>query len=227
MKSIIVSLLFVTLIADKTIANSLYEANHSVMELNVNNFIENVYNEKRITLVNFYLNWCPHCIKFSRIWKQLADDVRDWKRVVTIGAIDCALDINSDFCQTFQIIRFPRIRLFELNARSDDSGIHFEVRESMAEMRTEIIDYILKIHQKFPFDLNIFPINIASKNELLNALPIDLQNLNLIFLEKNPTHLTVQVFEHIIEVTIDSLIHWIRFSDNFRFFVRQKASELH
>ena len=189
--------IFFTQIVKNWFVNALYDEKDSVIELNANNFVENVYNQNRLTLVNFYLDWCPHCIAFSQIWKQFAENIRDWNSVVRIGAINCAQEINSDLCKTFQITRFPRIRLFGLNAGSDDLGIHFEVRQSMEKMRTELIDYILKIHQTFPFDLNIFPISITSRNELLNSLPIELEKLNLIFLEKDPTYLAVQVFNKI------------------------------
>ncbi|CAG2163135.1 unnamed protein product [Oppiella nova] len=42
-------------------------------------------------------------------------------------------------------------------------------------------------------NLNLFPISIASKEELFNAFPIQLEKPNLIFLEKYPTHLGVEI----------------------------------
>ena len=186
-------LIFLSSFVQKSKSDLLYDGSDSVLDLNANNFDEYVYNQNGITLVNFYLNWCPHCMRFSNIWKQLGTDIKKWKSVVRIAAFDCAVDVNNELCREFGITLFPRIRLFGVNSRSNDFGINFEVRESVAEMKSEIIDYLLKFHEKFEQNLNIFPIPIETKNELLNALSLDFQKHNFIFIEKSPSHMIAQV----------------------------------
>lgn len=175
-----------------SITNSLYDESDSVVELNANNFNDNVYHKNHIILVNFYLHWCPHCIYFSTEWKRLAEDIKHWQSVVSLAAVDCASDVNKQLCQSFGITRFPRIRLFGLNTRPGDIGVHMDVSEPN-NMKKEIIDYLLRVHQKFSNRLHIFPLEVNSRDELFNSLSIGKDHNDFVFLEKHPSYLTAQV----------------------------------
>ncbi len=174
---------------------SLYDENDSVIVLNADNFGHYVYDQNALILVNFYVHWCGHCIAFSPVWKQFAHNIRNWKSIVRVAAINCADDQNSDLCQRHKTISFPRVRIFPMNAQSNDFGQTFEFHnQSVASLRTSLVDFLLKSQKTFSNRLNIFPISVASKAELFNVLPINIGKHNLIFLERQPTNLGVEVF---------------------------------
>ncbi|XP_054159656.1 sulfhydryl oxidase 2-like [Oppia nitens] len=172
---------------------SVFNENDSVIELNANNFNNNIYSKSHICLVNFYLHWCPHCITYSKVWKEFANDIKDWHSVVKVYAIDCANKSSEANCRRHGITRFPRIRLFKTFANTADLGQTFETRDTVQQLKTQFIDWLLTSHQHLRHDINLYPISIVSKNELFNALPLNLHKYNLIFLVNNPTHLAVEI----------------------------------
>jgi len=178
---------------------SLYDEKDSVIVLNWENFEHYVYNQNAFTLVNFYIHWCGHCIQFSPIWKQFGDDIKKWKSIVRVAAIDGAHDKNMVLCQKHGISAFPRIQIFLINAESGAFGQSFGLEDhSVGALRTQLIDFLLRSQTSFSNRINISPISVTSKAELFNTLPINMEKHNLIFLESKPTHLGAEVLMKLI-----------------------------
>ncbi|KAM8817879.1 sulfhydryl oxidase 1 isoform 2-T2 [Rhynchonycteris naso] len=62
--------------------------------------------------VEFFASWCGHCIAFAPTWKALANDIKDWRPALNLGALDCADEANSAVCRDFNIPGFPTVRFF-------------------------------------------------------------------------------------------------------------------
>jgi thiol oxidase len=197
-KLIVLELILFEVICSQLSAEvSLYDENDSVIVLNADNFGHYVYDQNAFILVNFYIHWCGHCVAFSPIWKQFAYDIRNWKSMVRVAAINCAEDQNNDLCERYGTNSFPRVRIFPMNALRDDFGQKFEFHnQSVVSIRAALVDFLLKSQKTYSNRLNIFPISVASRAQLFNVLPIHLGKHNLIFLERKPTNLGVEVFYH-------------------------------
>ncbi|CAG2119928.1 unnamed protein product, partial [Medioppia subpectinata] len=182
------------LISNLSFTNSSNIETDSVIELNADNFNQYVYNQKAITLVDYYLNWCSHCITFAKVWKQFAKDIGGWDSVVRVAALDCAADaLNQQLCRSHRVTRFPRLKLFRTYSQQNrDFGLDFETKDRPTQLRTQLIDWLLKLNDSSSLNLNISPNSIASKNELFNAFPVHSEKHNLIFLEKHPKRLGVE-----------------------------------
>jgi thiol oxidase len=188
-------MLFEVICSQHSVGISLYDENDSVIVLNADNFGHYVYDQNAFTLVNFYIHWCGHCVAFSPIWKQFANNIKNWESMVRVAAINCADEQNNDLCQRHKTYSFPRVRIFPMNAQSSDLGQTFEFQnQSVVSIRTALVDFLLKSQKTFSNRLNLFPMSVASEAQLFNVLPINLRKHNLIFLERQPTNLGVEVF---------------------------------
>ncbi|KAK7095392.1 hypothetical protein V1264_006805 [Littorina saxatilis] len=87
----------------------LYSSQDDVIILNKNNMEDRVYGKSKVWMIEFYNSWCGHCIKFAPTWRQFASDLRGWRRVVSVGAVDCANDDNLEICRDFDIEAYPSI----------------------------------------------------------------------------------------------------------------------
>jgi len=62
---------------------------------------------EKLTVVDFYASWCPHCQKLNPVWDTLVQKVDG----VTIGKIE--MEAHPDVKKDFGIRRFPTIMYFE------------------------------------------------------------------------------------------------------------------
>ncbi|KAK5642762.1 hypothetical protein RI129_008929 [Pyrocoelia pectoralis] len=107
----------------------LYSPEDEVNILTAFNFKNEIYNKSRASLVEFYNSWCGHCQRFAPSWKALASNIRDWGDVVSIAAIDCNDDDNSQLCRDFEIMGYPTLRYFHENYREAQENIGVEVEK--------------------------------------------------------------------------------------------------
>eukprot|EP00041_Stephanoeca_diplocostata_P030610 m.932141 g.932141 ORF g.932141 m.932141 type:complete len:845 (-) comp23787_c1_seq2:140-2674(-) len=69
-------------------------------------------NQRKPTFVEFYAAWCGHCQRFAPCWRTFASGVQSWSDFISVGAIDCSADENTEKCSQHNISRFPTIKLF-------------------------------------------------------------------------------------------------------------------
>lgn len=98
-----------------TDGQGLYSLKDDVEILTIDNFKSEVYNNERSFLVEFYNSWCGHCQRFAPSWKALATDVKEWKDLVGIGAVDCSNDENYPICREMEIMAYPTVKYFHEN----------------------------------------------------------------------------------------------------------------
>lgn len=90
----------------------LYNSSDKVRILTNVNFNNEVLDRNHSILVEFYNSYCGHCRKFAPAYKQLAENLYDWRSVLPIAAIDCAVDDNNGICREYEIMAYPTLRYF-------------------------------------------------------------------------------------------------------------------
>ncbi|XP_053549917.1 sulfhydryl oxidase 1 [Bombina bombina] len=90
-------------------------------------------------LAEFYASWCGHCINFSGTWKELAQDVKDWRPAVYLAVLDCAEQSNMEGCTDFGITGYPTLKFFKAFAQSPSEGSRIAAT-NVADIRRRIID---------------------------------------------------------------------------------------
>ncbi|CAJ0578938.1 unnamed protein product, partial [Mesorhabditis spiculigera] len=108
------------------LADSLYDASDPIVELNVNNFDQEVYGQKKAFFVEFYSSWCGACIAYAPTFKKFARLVQSWKPVVQVTVVNCAEDINMPLCRAHEIHAFPTIKYFKYSPANKDDVVPFQ-----------------------------------------------------------------------------------------------------
>ena len=90
--------------------------------LNASDFKTIVHNSPNAWMVEFYSSWCGHCIHFAPTFKHIAKDVRKWSDVISVAAIDCALDENMPVCRDYDIMGYPSLKFFPPQAAISNRG---------------------------------------------------------------------------------------------------------
>lgn len=91
---------------------ALYNASDDVISLSASKFQADILNQEYGSLVEFYNAFCGHCQRFAPYWKEFATDVRDWRGIVQVAAVDCANDANTALCREYEIMSYPSLRYF-------------------------------------------------------------------------------------------------------------------
>ncbi|XP_036610665.1 sulfhydryl oxidase 1 [Trichosurus vulpecula] len=134
-------------------------------------------------VVEFFASWCGHCIAFAPKWKALAKEVKDWRPVIKVAALDCAEEANSEICRNFGIHAYPSVKFFKAFSDSSSTGTDFTVHgKSIEELQTLLID-ALETHRGGPWP--------PSCPELA---PIRLEEINNFFLRNSDEYLAL-IFE--------------------------------
>lgn len=116
----------------------LYADGGDVDKLTANNFQAAVFNREHGTLVEFYNAFCGFCKRFAPHWVEFAADVRDWRPVVRVAAIDCANELNTPLCREYEIMAYPTLRYF--GARFADAKIYGQPlnQTALKELRAQL-----------------------------------------------------------------------------------------
>eukprot|EP00301_Raphidiophrys_heterophryoidea_P017985 c2971_g1_i1.p1 GENE.c2971_g1_i1~~c2971_g1_i1.p1 ORF type:complete len:566 (-),score=122.17 c2971_g1_i1:46-1743(-) len=64
---------------------------------------------QKLTVIDFYASWCPHCQKLNPVWDSLTADLPNEK--VVVGKVE--MEAHPDVKKQFGIHRFPTIMYFE------------------------------------------------------------------------------------------------------------------
>ncbi|XP_043857490.1 sulfhydryl oxidase 1 [Dromiciops gliroides] len=97
-------------------------------------------------VVEFFASWCGHCIAFAPKWKALANEVKDWKPVLNVAALDCAEEANSEICRNFGIVSYPTVKFFKAFSDSSFTGTEFPVSGRSVEKLQESLVDALETH---------------------------------------------------------------------------------
>nr|BAE37202.1 unnamed protein product [Mus musculus] len=91
----------------------LYSSSDPLTLLDADSVRPTVLGSSSAWAVEFFASWCGHCIAFAPTWKELANDVKDWRPALNLAVLDCAEETNSAVCREFNIAGFPTVRVYE------------------------------------------------------------------------------------------------------------------
>ena len=79
-----------------------------VQEVNVENFKSEVVNSDRLTIVDFFANWCGPCRKLSPILEEVEAELGDRVKFTKINT-----DENIDAAKEYQVSGLPTLLVFK------------------------------------------------------------------------------------------------------------------
>lgn len=122
----------------------LYSPDDHIEIYTFNNF-KTIYGQNKGILIEFYNSWCGFCQRFAPAWKALAADIREWKDLIDIGAIDCSDEDNTAICREFEIMGYPTLRYFHENYYEGPKMIGIDVKkgEDMDKIRENLIETLI------------------------------------------------------------------------------------
>ena len=86
-----------------------------IVEVNNNNFEEEVINSEKPVLVDFYANWCGPCKMLRPVLEELAEEVNEYK-IVSIN-----VDEENDLAMKYEISSIPCLIAFKNGVDVDRS----------------------------------------------------------------------------------------------------------
>ncbi|XP_076455158.1 sulfhydryl oxidase 1-like [Babylonia areolata] len=124
----------------------LYSADDDVIVLNIENFRERVSGKSMVWVIEFYNSWCGHCVKYAPTWKNFASDLKGWRRVVSVGAIDCSDERNLEVCREYEIESYPCIKMFPpgFNPDTDKDKLTLISHTDEVSLKAQILNYVTK-----------------------------------------------------------------------------------
>ncbi|XP_055938641.1 sulfhydryl oxidase 1-like isoform X2 [Argiope bruennichi] len=135
-------LLFSISLAYKSRQSSLYSDDDPLWELDSSNFNGVIFGKNNAWIVEFYNNWCGHCIRYAPTWKQFAREIRTWKKVIDVAVVNCNDAQNINLCRYYEVDSFPTIKLFWHHTTANDSGEMLEGKRDIISVENRIIDFL-------------------------------------------------------------------------------------
>ncbi|XP_076748622.1 sulfhydryl oxidase 2 [Xylocopa sonorina] len=175
-------------------SQGLYNASDSVVILNVTNFKSSIYEDTKGWLVEFYNSWCGFCLRFAPVWREFANDIYAWKDIVVVAAIDCANDDNNPICRDYEIMHYPMLKYFSVNAHAPSLGLLMEKYDNVNELRYSLINLLEREQQEgrgssWP---NIAPYRNYETSNIWKAVPNTVKYFFLLF-ERTDSRLGAEV----------------------------------
>lgn len=100
--------------------------------------------------VEFFASWCGHCIAFAPTWKELANDVKDWRPALNLAVLDCAEETNSAVCREFNIAGFPTVRFFQAFSKNGSGTALPAAGANVQTLRMRLIDALESHRDTWP-----------------------------------------------------------------------------
>ena len=75
--------------------------------------------------------------------------VSAWREVISVAAIDCAMDENMPTCREYEVMGYPSIKFFTPNTPTGDMGVERVSREkTVPAIKKDMIDFITDLEIK-------------------------------------------------------------------------------
>jgi len=127
----------------------LYSPDDKILILNTTNFQPNICSSTKAWVVEFYSSWCGHCIHFAPTFKEFAADVFAWRDVISVAAIDCAMEENMPTCREYEVMGYPSLKFFTPNTPTGDMGVERHSREkTVPAIKKDMIDFLTDLQIK-------------------------------------------------------------------------------
>lgn len=148
-------------------ADSLYDANDPILELDVDTFNGAVYNSEKAHFVEFYSSWCGACIAYAPTFKEFARDLALWKPFVQVTAVNCADDKNMPLCREHSVNSFPTMKYFKRGAANkDDVEVYAGNKYDLWHLEHDVAAYVKSDMEKNGHPLSEVFVPIESSKSL-------------------------------------------------------------
>jgi len=94
-----------------------YTKDSGVINLDKNNFAEQVFGSEHVWLVEFYAPWCGHCKNLAPEYEKLAKNL---KGIVKVAAVNG--DVEKELAGSFKVSGFPTIKVFPSKFKQTPDG---------------------------------------------------------------------------------------------------------
>ncbi|WKX94824.1 hypothetical protein Q1695_011803 [Nippostrongylus brasiliensis] len=130
-------------------AESLYDAQDPILELETDTFNAAVYNSEKAHFVEFYSSWCGACIAYAPTFKEFAKHLAPWRPLVQVTVVNCADDKNMPLCREHSVNSFPTIKFFKQGATSKDDGQQYTGNKyEINQMELDVAAYLHASYEK-------------------------------------------------------------------------------
>ncbi|XP_051552596.1 sulfhydryl oxidase 2-like [Myxocyprinus asiaticus] len=171
----------------------LYTEEDPVVILTSDTLKPSVFNSSTAWIVQFYSSWCGHCIQYSPTWKALADDVKDWAKVIRIGVVDCAHEKNFDICKEFGIHFYPTFRYFKAHDTTNDFGKTYQGAGRDLQTVRQLIVNFLQNHTRQDLPVSCPPLDPARAENILSLIGKKTEHYTAVIVEERDSYVGREV----------------------------------
>lgn len=120
-----------------------------IIQLDQKTFDDTIFQNKKnfSFIVEFYADWCGHCRAFALHYREFANSVSNWKPIVYVAAINCADSFNINVCRGNDIVNFPTIKYFPVNATNYTDAIEVAFSSSVSDLRLQLSTKLINEYQ--------------------------------------------------------------------------------
>jgi thiol-disulfide isomerase/thioredoxin len=119
----------------------------NIEEYKIEEFKNNVLNSNRVTIIEFYADWCGSSKKFRPFWREFANDTKLWhNRVLRVAALDCVFEDEwvNEICDANDVNDYPQFKFYSIRTKNI-IGLKKESEKSRSEdFMKAAIDFIEK-----------------------------------------------------------------------------------
>ncbi|XP_054720800.1 sulfhydryl oxidase 1-like [Uloborus diversus] len=171
-------------------AISLYSPEDPLWELDGTNFERIVLGKSNAWIIEFYNNWCGHCIRYAPTWKEFAKDTKTWRRVVDVAVVNCADSQNDKLCRAYGVNSFPTIKVFSAYTNKTDKGIFLEGNRDVSSVEVSLIKFLeSNWNENVPTKWSILhPLENSNVRNILETVPESEESVTL-FIEFPDSHI--------------------------------------
>lgn len=172
--------------AQQLAAQSLYNSSDCVIQLTAETLKDRIYDQKYASFVEFYNSYCGFCRRFAPTWKEFAENVYPWRKIVQVGAIDCSVDLNNQICREYEVMAYPTIRYFSPNTSVDSRniGINIEGKDSN-DLRNKLINLLKNETISSSSWPNLSPLEDINVQNIFHQYPDKVQYIFIIYESPN------------------------------------------
>lgn len=105
----------------------------SEININLNNFNEEITNTDKLVLVDFFATWCGPCKMLAPIVSEIADTYSDKIKVCKVN-----VDENQELAQKYNIMSIPTLVFFK-NGNAVKSSVGFCSKSELENMVNELL----------------------------------------------------------------------------------------
>ena len=103
------------------------EDNGKIKTVSIGNFEKEVINNEKITLIDFYADWCPPCKMLSPLVEELSEERKD------INFVKINIDFDTELANRYGVVSIPTLVVIK-DGKEVDRSIGYIEKEKIEEL---------------------------------------------------------------------------------------------